>query len=144
VYDPLRNECFSAVKGSGAFLNGRPIKVSASSELTTSLVATGFPYDRAVSPINNVAEFSRVAPRVQGMRRGGSAALDLAYVSCGRLDGFWELKLKPWDMAAGMLLVTEAGGMVSDRYGQPTDVYTDSVAATNGLVHEALLRLLAG
>jgi myo-inositol-1(or 4)-monophosphatase len=144
VYDPLRNECFSAVKGSGAFLNGRTIKVSASSELTASLLATGFPYDRAVSPVNNVAEFSRVAPRVQGIRRGGSAALDLAYVSCGRLDGFWELKLKPWDMAAGMLLVTEAGGMVSDRYGRPTDVYTDSVAATNGLVHEALLRLLAG
>lgn len=144
VFDPLRNECFSAVSGSGAFLNGRPIKVSNSSQLFTSLLATGFPYDRALSPDNNVAEFSRVVTQVQGMRRGGSAALDLAYVSCGRLDGFWELKLKPWDMAAGMLLVTEAGGRVTDRYGRGADVYTSSVAATNGLVHEALLRLLEG
>ena len=82
-----------------------------------------------------VAEFSRVVTRVRGIRRGGSAAIDLAYVSCGRLDGFWELKLKPWDMAAGMLLVEEAGGRVTDRLGKPTDVYTDSIVATNGIVH---------
>jgi myo-inositol-1(or 4)-monophosphatase len=143
VYDPLRDECFSGICGAGARLNGEPIKVSLSRELNSSLFATGFPYDRGRSPVNNVAEFSRVVTRVQGIRRGGSAALDLAYVSCGRLDGFWELKLKPWDMAAGMLLVTEAGGKVTDRYGRPTDVYTDSVAATNGLVHEALLELLS-
>jgi len=143
VYDPLRDECFSATRGGGAFLNGRRIRVSGTPRLDQSVVATGFPYDRAYSSENNVVEFSRVVTRVQGMRRGGSAAIDLAYVSCGRLEGFWELKLKPWDQAAGMLLVEEAGGRVSDRTGSPTDVYTLSVVATNGLIHGQLVNLLA-
>ena len=95
--------------------------VSGAARLPESILSTGFPYDKAYSPDNNIAEFSRVLLRVQGMRRGGSAALDLAYVSCGRLDGFWEQKLKPWDMAAGMLLVQEAGGRVSDKSGNRTD-----------------------
>ena len=142
VYDPLGDECFSATLAGGARLNGEPVNVSTADRLESSLVATGFPYDRAVSPDNNLKEFSAVVTRVQGMRRAGSAALDLAYVACGRLDGFWELKLNPWDMGAGMLLVTEAGGRVSDRTGRPTDVYTQCVVATNGLIHNLLLELL--
>lgn len=143
IYDPLRDECFSAARGAGAFLNGTPIRVSAADRLEQSVIATGFPYDRASSPDNNVAEFSRVVTRVQGIRRAGSAAMDLAYVSCGRLDGFWELKLKPWDQGAGMLLVREAGGRVSNIHGEPTDVYTRSVLATNGLLHDTLIEVLS-
>lgn len=143
VHDPLRQETFSAIRGEGAFLNGNRIHVSAAETLSRSLVATGFPYDRAYSPINNVAEFNQVVTQVQGMRRGGSAALDLSYVACGRLDGFWELKLKPWDMAAGILLIQEAGGIITDRYGKPTSVYTNNIVATNGRIHPLLLELLA-
>jgi myo-inositol-1(or 4)-monophosphatase len=142
VYDPLRRELFAAVRNGGAFLNGNPIRVSVADRLNRSIVGTGFPYDRAVSPDNNLAEFCSVVPRVQGIRRGGSAALDLAYVSSGRLDGFWEPKLKPWDMAAGMLLVKEAGGVVTDRAGKPTDMYTSFVVASNGGIHEQLLALI--
>lgn len=144
IYDPLKNERFCSVRDRGAFLNGNRIHVSKADRLGKSVIATGFPYDRAYSPENNVAEFSRVVTRVQGMRRAGSAALDLAYVACGRLDGFWELKLKPWDQAAGMLLVEESGGRVSDRDGLPTDIHTQSVVATNCLIHEALVAALAG
>jgi len=143
VHDPLRLETFSAFRTGGAFLNGNPIRVSRADRLERSVVSTGFPYDKAFSPENNVAEFSRVLMKVQGMRRGGSAATDLAYVAAGRMDGFWELKLKPWDMAAGMLLVEEACGRVTDRIGQPTDVYTDSIVATNGLIHDLLVGVLS-
>jgi myo-inositol-1(or 4)-monophosphatase len=142
IYDPLRRELFSAAFGEGAYLNGRAIRTSKADKLIRSVIATGFPYDRAHAPDNNVAEFSRVVTRVQGLRRGGSAALDLAYTASGRLDGFWEFKLKPWDMAAGMLMVQEAGGRVSDRNGDPADVYTYCVVATNGLVHDELVELL--
>jgi myo-inositol-1(or 4)-monophosphatase len=143
VYDPTRRERFRAFRNEGAYLNGDLIRVSRADRLDKSIIATGFPYDRAYSPINNVAEFSKVVTRVAGIRRGGSAAIDLAYVSCGRLDGFWELKLNPWDMAAGMLLVEEAGGLVTDRVGRPTDVYTDSIVATNGIVHDLLVDILS-
>jgi myo-inositol-1(or 4)-monophosphatase len=143
VHDPLRQETFSAIRGEGAFVNSNRIHVSAAEILTRSLIATGFPYDRASSPENNVAEFNQVVTKVQGMRRGGSAALDLSYVACGRLDGFWELKLKPWDMAAGMLLVEEAGGIITDRLGKPTNMYTNNIVATNGRIHPLLLELLA-
>ncbi|MBI5571779.1 MAG: inositol monophosphatase [Desulfomonile tiedjei] len=142
VYDPLRRESFFALRGEGAFLDGNRIEVSQADRLDRSLVATGFPYDRGTAPDNNVKEFASVVTRVQGIRRAGSAALDLAYVAAGRLDGFWELKLKPWDMAAGMILVEEAGGRVSDRTGSPTDVYTYCVVATNGKIHDPLLKLL--
>lgn len=142
IYDPLRGELFQAALGRGALMNGQPIHVSAADRLERSIVATGFPYDRATDPDNNVAEFSRIVTRVQGMRRGGSAATDLAYVACGRLDGFWELKLKPWDVAAGMLLVSEAGGRVSDHAGNPTDVYTYCVVATNGHIHDGLVEII--
>ncbi len=144
VYDPLRRERFTAARGQGAYLNGFPIRVSDAALLERCLLSTGFPYDKATSPINNLAEFSTVMLEVQGMRRGGSAALDLTYVACGRLDGFWELKLKPWDMAAGMLLVAEAGGTVTDRIGEPTDVFTQSIVATNGKIHQKVVSLLKG
>ena len=142
VYDPLKKERFYAIRSGGAFLNDCPISVSGAARLQESVVSTGFPYDKAFSQVNNIAEFSRVLLRVQGVRRGGSAALDLAYVSCGRLDGFWEQKLKPWDMAAGMLLAQEAGGRVTDESGNQTDVHTDFVVATNGIIHDVLLQAL--
>jgi myo-inositol-1(or 4)-monophosphatase len=144
VHDPLKKETFYAIRDGGAFLTGDSIKVSGAKRLRESILATGFPYDKAYHPDNNIAEFSRVLPHVQGLRRGGSAALDLAYVSCGRLDGFWELKLKPWDMAAGMLLIEEAGGRVTDRAGKPTDIHAYCVVASNGLIHDVLLGLLEG
>ncbi|HMK34582.1 MAG TPA: inositol monophosphatase family protein [Desulfomonilaceae bacterium] len=143
VHDPVHGESFSAFRGQGAFLNGNPIRVSTANRLERSIVATGFPYDKAYSEVNNIAEFTNVVKRVQGIRREGSAALDLAFVACGRLDGFWELKLKPWDMAAGMLLVSEAGGLITDRSGSPTDVYTSSIVATNGIIHHRLTELLS-
>ncbi len=142
IYDPLKKESFYAIRNGGAFLNDSRIHVSEVKELKKSILSTGFPYDKAYSPENNVAEFSRALLRVQGMRRGGSAALDLAYVSCGRLDGFWERKLKPWDMAAGMLLVEEAGGRVTDGYGKSTDPYTQLVVASNGFIHDLILETI--
>ena len=110
VYDPLSREEFSAIKGGGATLNGKRIAVSLISELNTALLGTGFPYDRREKPGFYLAFFKAFMTRCQGIRRTGSAALDLCYVACGRLDGFWELKLKPWDIAAGSLIVAEAGG----------------------------------
>jgi len=144
VYDPLKAERFWAVGGGGAFLNGQPIRVSKAESLNKSLLATGFPYDKARSAENNIAEFSRVVMKVQGIRRPGSAALDLVYVAAGRFDGFWELKLKPWDQAAGMLIVEEAGGKVTDRFGENVDYQCTNIVATNGLIHEGLLAALAG
>ncbi|MEW6348015.1 MAG: inositol monophosphatase family protein [Thermodesulfobacteriota bacterium] len=142
VFDPLRKDLFAASRGGGAFLNGAPIRVSGASQLERCILGTGFPYDKATSKVNNLAEFREVLMKVQGMRRAGSAALDLAYVASGRLDGFWELKLKPWDMAAGMLLVREAGGMITDRRGNPTDIFTQSIVATNGAIHDKLVSAL--
>ncbi|MDQ7783589.1 MAG: inositol monophosphatase family protein [Desulfomonilaceae bacterium] len=143
VYDPLRKESFHAFQNQGTFLNGKAVAVSKARTLQTSIVATGFPYDRAYSEDNNVKEFTQVVTRVQGIRRGGSAALDLAYVAGGRLDGFWELRLKPWDQGAGMLLVQEAGGRVSDGTGRPTHIRTLSIVATNGLIHNELVTVLS-
>jgi myo-inositol-1(or 4)-monophosphatase len=142
VFDPLREESFSALDGRGAFLNGNAARVSDAQSLKASIVATGFPYDRATSPDTNLPEFAAVAPAVQGVRRAGSAALDLAYVASGRLDGFWEFKLKPWDMAAGMMLVMEAGGRISNVRGEPVGIETPSVLASNGRIHDALVTLL--
>lgn len=144
IYDPLRDESFTATRQGGSFLNGKDMHVSRAKTLRTSVIATGFPYDRATSPDNNVTEFQRIVTRVQGIRRAGAASLDLAYVASGRLDGFWELKLKPWDQAAGMLLVQEAGGKISDRRGQPATMLAQSVVATNGLIHEELVTVLNG
>ena len=143
VYLPLLDEFFLARRDGGATLNNLPIQVSASTELSQSLVATGFPYDinKYLQDILNNLE--QVLPRTRGVRRPGSAALDLAYVACGRYDGFYEQALKPWDTAAGMLLVTEAGGRVS-RYDEdmPYVLGADSILATNGRIHSKLAELL--
>ncbi len=141
VYDPTRDELFQAERDRGALCNGARIRVSATPLLADSILATGFPYDRATNP-RNYAEFRHLTQRTQGVRRSGSAALDLAYVACGRLDGFWEPGLQPWDLAAGCLLVIEAGGTVSGPRGQPFTPYDGDVAASNGSLHAALLEAL--
>ena len=143
VYDPMREEMFRAVAGEGAFLNEAPVRTSGVDDLGRSLLATGFPYDIRTSSVNNLDHWSRFIVRAQAIRRCGSAALDLAYVACGRFDGFWELKLNPWDVAAGALLVTEAGGRVTDLEGREFELTAPGIAATNGLIHAAMLDVLA-
>jgi myo-inositol-1(or 4)-monophosphatase len=142
VYDPMREEMFEAVEGEGAFLNGRRIRVSAVDDLNGSLLATGFPYDLRESPVNNIAHFNHFLKRAQAVRRCGSAAMDLCYVACGRFDGFWELKLKPWDHAAGSLIVREAGGRVSDFRGNEFKIACQESLASNGLIHEAMIGVI--
>jgi myo-inositol-1(or 4)-monophosphatase len=141
VYDPIRNECFKAGLGQGATLDGGPIRTSIANELDKSLLATGFPYDHRDFADFYLSYFKAFMIRCQGIRRGGSAALDLCYVACGRLDGFWELKLKPWDIAAGALIVTEAGGKLSDFSGKPFSIRGQETLATNGLIHDEMVRV---
>lgn len=142
VYAPMLNECFTAAKGHGAFLNGRPVKTSTRGQLNELLVATGFPYDFGGVLDDILNRLRRVLPTTQGLRRLGSAALDLAYVASGRVDVFYEAGLKPWDMAAGWLLVEEAGGIVSDFNGASM-VFGASLLAANPQAHAAMLKLLA-
>lgn len=147
VYDPLREECFSALKGGGAYLshNGPPsrLQVSATNQLLHSLLATGFPYDRHTNPDNNVAQLARLLTQAQGIRRAGAAALDLAYVAAGRLDGYWEYRLNSWDVAAGALLVQEAGGQISSAQGSPFLLAPRlSMVASNGLIHDQIMQHL--
>jgi myo-inositol-1(or 4)-monophosphatase len=142
VYDPNLDECFVAERGRGAFLNGRRLAVSATATLNESLLATGLPYDVRETPRNNLAEFRRFSLRCQGVRRIGSAVLYFAYVAAGRLDGYWELRLGPWDAAAGALLVEEAGGTVTDLEGGPLDPDHPAVVASNGRIHAEMLRVL--
>ena len=142
VYDPTRDECFSAARGEGAALNGRALHVSPTPTLNTALLATGFPYDRRTRPDNNVGNMGRFIRRCQGIRRAGAAALDLAYVACGRLDGHWELSVKPWDTAAGGLLIMEAGGRISNMRGGRWTPFERDVLATNGRIHDQLLAAL--
>ena len=142
VYDPVRDEMFTAAAGRGAYLNGKKIRVSVISNLTRGLVATGFPYDVRESRINNIRHFNNFLTRAQAVRRLGSAAIELCYVGCGRLDGFWELKLKPWDASAGGLIVQEAGGKVTDFAGGAYNPYHPEVLGPNGLIHEAMRRVL--
>jgi myo-inositol-1(or 4)-monophosphatase len=144
VYDPTRDELFEAVRGQGARLNGRPVRVSEVAELGKALLATGFPYDVRTSRVNNMREFGDFVVRAQAIRRCGSAALDLCYLACGRFDGFWELKLKPWDVAAGALIVEEAGGTVSDFGGEPFDPFAERALASNGLIHAEMVEVLRG
>ena len=139
VYDPTRGEMFSAEKGSGAYLNQRRIHVSKTARLVESLVGTGFPsHKRHQNP--NIHFYHQITLRTHGVRRAGSAALDLASVASGRFDGFWEFNLNPWDLAAGALLVEEAGGQVSGFFGQPFRLPDRDVVASNGLIHADLLR----
>ena len=142
IYDPNRDEVFAAQQGDGATCNGVPIHVSSAPVLGDSLISTGFPYDFADNPHNNAPEFTRVHRYVQGIRRAGSAALDLANVACGRLDAHWELGLKPWDGAAGALLVQEAGGRVTDRDGGQWTPWSASMIATNGHIHSELSTII--
>lgn len=144
VVDPLSGECFAASRGGGATLNGAPIHVTGEQELNRALLATGFPYDRHTAPDNNTAAFARFIRRAQGVRRAGAAALDLAYVACGRLDAFWEQSLHPWDVAAGILLVREAGGVVTNYVGGEEGLSEGTnVVASNGHLHEAMMAVLA-
>ena len=142
VYDPMRDEMFSGVKGEGASLNGKRIKVSETDDLDKSLVATGFPYDLRESRDNNIGHFNNFLVRVQAIRRCGSAAMDLCYVACGRFDGFWELKLKPWDVAAAALIVSEAGGRVSDFHNGEFDIYKQETLGSNGRIHQQMMDVL--
>jgi myo-inositol-1(or 4)-monophosphatase len=142
VYDPLRRECFRAVKGQGATLNGDSIGASSVGELDKALLATGFPYDRCENADFYLNFFKAFLTRCQGIRRTGSAALDLCYVASGRLDGFWELKLKPWDIAAGALIVAEAGGSLSDFSGQEFSISGNETLASNGSIHDEMLQVI--
>lgn len=141
IYDPVRQEMFTAERGAGAYLNHRRIHVSGTGKLADSLASTGFPSRKRHHNIN-IHFYYQLAMASHGVRRTGSAALDLAYVACGRLDFFWEFGLKPWDQAAGALLVSEAGGTISDMNGQPHSINTsDHVLADNRALHEEVLRL---
>jgi myo-inositol-1(or 4)-monophosphatase len=142
TYDPLRDEMFAGVLGGGATLNGRPLAVSTRSSLAESLIATGFPYDKSTNPDNNLPQFAAVAPRVRGIRRAGSAALDLAYVAAGRLEAYWERGTSAWDVAAGILFVFEAGGKVTDYDGRRPTVDGGRFVASNGRVHDELMSRL--
>jgi myo-inositol-1(or 4)-monophosphatase len=142
VYDPLRRECFRAVQGQGATLNGTPIRISGTAELDKALLATGFPYDRRENVDFYLSFFKAFLMRCQGIRRAGSAALDLCYVAAGRLDGFWELKLKPWDIAAGGLIVAEAGGSISDFSGNGFSIWGKETLASNGIIHGEMVQVL--
>ena len=143
VYDPILDECFSAERGQGAWLNGLPIRTSETDSLKRSLLVTGFAYDTHSNPHNNLKEFSDLTLTTQAVRRLGAAALDLSYVAAGRLDGFWELRMEQWDLAAGVLIVQEAGGVVTgvdggdDFFEQPC-----SVLAANPLIHPQVLEVL--
>lgn len=142
VYDPLREELFEVNKGEKPHLNGREIEPSKIEKLDRALLATGFPYDIRESKKNNVNFFSHIIYKAQAVRRAGSAALDLCYVACGRLDGYWELKLKPWDTAAAGLIIKQAGGIITDLSNKSENLLFNEVAASNGLIHKELLKEL--
>jgi len=141
IYNPMLDEMFTAESEAGAFLNGGPLAVSSTVELSRSLLATGFPYDIRESKDNNINYFIGMAKNAQALRRAGSAALDLAYVAAGRFDGFWELKLMPWDTAAGWLMVTEAGGKVTDLFGKGYHLASTHILASNGKIHQDMINV---
>jgi len=138
VFDPFHDELYCAAKGLGATCNGLPIQVSSISELSHSLLVTGFAYDRRETPDNNYAEFCHFTHLTQGVRRSGSASIDLAHVACGRLDGYWERGLSPWDIAAGIVLVQEAKGVVTAYDRSPLQINSGRILATNGQLHEKM------
>jgi myo-inositol-1(or 4)-monophosphatase len=142
VYDPSVEEIFTAEKGRGAWLNKKRIEVSKTTKLIESLVVTGFAYDVNERPEPSVTHFRNFLAEAQAVRRLGSAALDLCYVAAGRFDGFWEGVIRPWDMAAGVLIVTEAGGKWTDFRGFPSSVYKEEMLATNGFIHEHMVTVL--
>ncbi|MCP5067831.1 MAG: inositol monophosphatase, partial [bacterium] len=142
VYDPLLDELYEAVRGEGALCNGEPLRVSPERDLSRGLLATGFAYDRRKSEQDNITQFAAFLKAARALRRDGSAALDLCYVAAGRLDGYWEFKLQPWDVAAGCLIVEEAGGRTSDAEGGASHWSGRAVVASNGALHEAMLDVL--
>jgi len=142
VLDPTRNELFIGRGDRGSTLNGKPIHVSSIANLHEALLVTGFGYDVHTSPDNNLDEFCRFTLRAQGIRRTGSAALDLCYVACGRFDGFWELKLNPWDTAAGSIILQAAGGCLTNWNGVPFSIYEKQMVASNTLLHDSMLQVL--
>ena len=139
IHDPLRDETFAATAGGGATLNDQPIHVSGVEHLADAFLATGFPYDRRTAPDNNVERLDHFLRRSLGVRRAGAAVIDQAYVACGRLDGFWEIRLKPWDVAAGTLLVREAGGRATDFAGGLNCLSGEFILVSNGHIHEEML-----
>lgn len=144
IYNPVLEEMFAAQKGRGATLNGQSLAVSQTQHLTDSLLATGFPYDIRRSQANNLDHFAHFALRAQAIRRAGSAALDLCYVAAGRFDGFWEMRLAPWDVAAGGLMVAEAGGVVTDFAGGRFMIDGGEILASNGRIHSQMVEVLSG
>lgn len=142
VYNPFSNELFRAARGLGATCNRRPIQVSKTSELTQSLLITGFAYDRRETTDNNYAEFCHLTHLTQGVRRLGCASMDLAGVACGRLDGYWERGLQPWDITAGIVILEEAGGKVTAYDGSSLDINSGRILATNSLIHDSLSQAL--
>jgi myo-inositol-1(or 4)-monophosphatase len=143
VYDPMRDECFTAEKGHGAWMNGQLLEVSSVADLDHSLLVTGFPYDIRTNPENNLENYVRFSLCSQAVRRLGSAALDLCYVAAGRFDAYWEISLAPWDIAAGGLIAQEAGAIVTNRYGGADYISPpSSVVAATPTVHPQMLRIL--
>lgn len=142
AYNPLLDELFTAQLGKGAYLNRERIYVSKTASLSQGLVATGFPYDIRRDSKTNLEYFSRFQLKAQNIRRDGSAVLNLCYTACGRFDGFWELKLNPWDTASGFLIIKEAGGRVTDFSGNRYNIYKKEILASNGLIHNQMLRIL--
>ena len=142
IYAPMQDELFCAAKGCGAWLNGNRITVSKAGSLVDSLMATGFPYSIRQCSRNVIDALESMVLKCQGVRRAGAATLDLAYVACGRLDGFWEIGLKPWDTAAGVVILEEAGGRLSDFRGRPFSPFVPEVLATNGTIHQQASKIL--
>jgi len=144
VYDQMMNELFYATRGGGAFLNGKKIGVSSVARLEDSLLVTGFSYDRGKRLCENLDAFQKIIPHPHSIRVDGSAALDLCYVASGRFDGFWERRLNPWDVAAGTLIIEEAGGKVSDYQNHPLPLDKKELWASNGKIHDEFLFVLQG
>jgi myo-inositol-1(or 4)-monophosphatase len=142
VYDPYRNEMFSAERGHGARLNNNPIHVSSRTDLGQAVISTGFPYDLRTNPRNNFTQFVQFQLRTQSVRHLASAALDCAWTAMGRLDGYWEFGVKPWDIGAGALIVREAGGRVTSADGDENLLADDSILLSNSLLHDQMLRVL--
>jgi myo-inositol-1(or 4)-monophosphatase len=144
VYDPWRDELFTAERGHGAFMNGHPLTVSDADMLRSALIMTGFPYGFREKIKTVVSQFEAFLRESQAVRRGGSAALDLCYIAVGRVDGFWELDLHPWDTAAGIVILEEAGGRVTDFAGNPFSIYGSEILASNGQIHQEMVKVLKG
>lgn len=143
IKNPVTDELYSARKNKGAKLNGKNISVSKTRKLKDSLLVTGFPYDRRTSKINNFKNFCNLTLTTQGVRRDGSAAMDLCYVASGKFDGFWEIKLSPWDVAAGVLILKEAGGKITAFKNKKYNIYSKEIVASNGKIHDELLKYLS-